>query len=60
MTTETKKTRKVSRPTTPEIEALYFEVAIDLSKRESAILFYAMGRMERDELERILSQGEAA
>ena len=39
-----KRTRKVSRPTTPELEALYFQVAIKLTQREQALFMYAMGR----------------
>lgn len=39
-----KRTRKVSRPTTPDLEALYFQVAIKLTQREQALFMYAMGR----------------
>ena len=39
-----KRTRKVSRPTAPELEALYFQVAIKLTQREQALFMYAMGR----------------
>jgi hypothetical protein len=39
-----KRTRKVSRPTTPELKALYFQVAINLTQREHALFMYAMGR----------------
>lgn len=53
---EAKKTRKKSRPTTPDVEHLYFDVAIHLSKRESAILFYAMGRMEDADLRALLAE----
>lgn len=39
-----KRSRKVSRPTAPELEALYFQVAIKLTQREQALFMYAMGR----------------
>lgn len=39
-----KKTRKFQRPTTPEVEALFFKVAVHCTKREMAILQWVMGR----------------
>lgn len=36
--------RKLSRPTTPELEALYFQTAVYLTKRETALFMWAMGR----------------
>lgn len=39
-----KRKRKLQRPTTPELEALYFRVNLLLTKREAAIFMWAMGR----------------
>lgn len=41
-----KRKRKLHRPTTPELEALYFRVNLLLTKREAAIFMWAMGRSE--------------
>lgn len=38
------RTRKFTRPTTPELEQLYFKVAVNLSKRETAIFMHCLGR----------------
>jgi hypothetical protein len=46
--TAPKKLRKLTRPTTPELEALFFRVAINLTKREMAILQWVMGRSTLD------------
>lgn len=43
---EPRRKRKLQRPTTPELEALYFRVNLLLTKRESAIFMWAMGRSE--------------
>ena len=40
----TKKTRKFVRPTTPEVEALFFRVAPKCTNREMLLLQWAMGR----------------
>lgn len=40
--------RKFTRPTTPEVEALYFKVAVKLTQREQALFMYAMGRSGDD------------
>ena len=39
-----RKTRKFVRPTTPEVEALFFRVAVHCTKREMALIQWAMGR----------------
>ncbi len=39
-----KRARKFQRPTTPEVEALFFKVAVHLTKREMALLQWFLGR----------------
>lgn len=36
--------RHFNRPTTPELEALYFKVAVHLTKRETALFMHCLGR----------------
>ena len=40
----TKKTRKFVRPTTPEVEALFFRVATKCTNREMLMLQWFLGR----------------
>jgi hypothetical protein len=41
---ELRRHRRFNRPTSPELEALYFQVAIHLTKRETAIFMHCLGR----------------
>lgn len=41
---KTGKKRKLSRPTTPELESLYFQTVLHQTKRETALLMWVMGR----------------
>lgn len=42
VTTERK--RRANRPTTPDLESLYFQVAIHLTRRETALFMHCLGR----------------
>jgi hypothetical protein len=42
--------RTITRPTTPQMEAAFFKLFPKLSKRESAMLLWGMGRLSFEEL----------
>lgn len=36
--------RRANRPTTPDLESLYFQAAIHLTRRETALFMHCLGR----------------